>query len=87
VRLKLELHQEKSKIGNLSGGVDFVGFRNFYYFRLLRKRSIKGMELKIRLYNNKEISRDKIEEIFQGWKAHSDLSNNYNLLCKITKNP
>ncbi|PIN94958.1 hypothetical protein COU53_01510 [Candidatus Pacearchaeota archaeon CG10_big_fil_rev_8_21_14_0_10_30_48] len=39
-RLKLELHPDKSKIINLSKGIDFVGFRNFYYFRLLRKRNI-----------------------------------------------
>ena len=28
--LRLELHQEKSKIISLSRGIDFVGFRNFY---------------------------------------------------------
>ena len=37
--LKLELHPEKSKIVLLGGGVDFVGFRNFYQFKLLRKRN------------------------------------------------
>jgi len=31
--LKLELHQEKSRILPLSRGIDFVGFRNFYYVR------------------------------------------------------
>ena len=36
--LKLELHLDKSKIISLSHGVDFVGFRNFYHFKLLRKR-------------------------------------------------
>ena len=38
--LKLELHQDKSKVIPLSRGIDFVGFRNFYFFRLLRKRNI-----------------------------------------------
>ncbi len=41
--LKLELHPEKSYISSLSRGIDFVGFRNFYYFRLLRKRNIKNI--------------------------------------------
>ena len=32
-KLKLELHPQKSRITNLSRGIDFVGFRNFYYFK------------------------------------------------------
>ncbi len=31
--LKLELNQQKSKIFSLSRGVDFVGFRIFYYIQ------------------------------------------------------
>ena len=29
-----------------SKGIDFVGFRNFYFFRLTRKRSVRKMYLK-----------------------------------------
>ncbi len=46
-KLKLELHPDKSKIINLSKGIDFVGFRNFYNYKLLRKRNITNMERKI----------------------------------------
>ena len=35
--LKLELHPDKSRVIPLSRGIDFVGFRNFYHFRLLRR--------------------------------------------------
>ncbi|MDA3836055.1 MAG: RNA-directed DNA polymerase [Nanoarchaeota archaeon] len=42
-KLKLELHPDKSKIINLSRGVDFGGFRNFYYYKLLRKRNIRSI--------------------------------------------
>jgi RNA-directed DNA polymerase len=45
-KLSLELHPDKSKIINFSKGVDFVGFRNFYYYRLLRKRNRKSMKNK-----------------------------------------
>ncbi|MFC1682443.1 RNA-directed DNA polymerase, partial [Nanoarchaeota archaeon] len=38
-KLKLELHPDKSQVISLSKGIDFVGFRNFYYFKLLRKRN------------------------------------------------
>lgn len=39
--LILELHSEKSKIVPLAKGIDFVGFRNFYHYKLLRARNIR----------------------------------------------
>ena len=44
--LKIELHKDKSKTISLSKGIDFVGFRNFYYFRVLRKRNIRRIKVK-----------------------------------------
>ncbi len=86
-KLKLELHPDKSKIISLSKGVDFVGFRNFYYFKLPRKRNVKNMEHKIKLFNNGKISYEKFFEIFQGWSAYSSWANNetivHNLMKKI----
>lgn len=70
-KLKLELHTDKSRVINLSGGIDFIGFRNFYYFKLIRKRNIKNMERKIRLFNQNEIFYEKFFEIFQGWNAYA----------------
>ena len=70
-KLKLELHPDKSKIINLSKGVDFVGFRNFYYFKLLRKRNIKNIERKIKLFFEEKISEEKFFEILQGWCAYA----------------
>ena len=81
--LKLELHQEKSRIISLSKGIDFVGFRNFYYFKLLRKRNVKNMKRKIERYFNGEISRDKILESFQGWNAYAKWANSYKLRNKL----
>lgn len=81
--LKLELHPDKSRIIPLSRGVDFVGFRNFYYFKLLRKRNIKKMKLKISLYQENRINSEKFEEIFQGWKAYANLANSYSLINEI----
>jgi len=79
-KLKLELHPDKSRIINLSRGIDFVGFRNFYYFKLLRKRNIKNMQIKINLFYNKKISLEDFIEFFQGWNAYANWSNDYSLL-------
>jgi retron-type reverse transcriptase len=81
--LKLELHPDKSKIISLSKGVDFVGFRNFYYFRLLRKRNLKNMKRKVESFSKGEISREKMAEIFQGWNAYAKWVNSYKVREKV----
>jgi len=82
-QLKLELHPEKSKIISLSKGIDFVGFRNFYHYRLLRKRNIKNMIRKIELFNEDQISYEKFFEIFQGWNAYAKWADVLNTREKI----
>ncbi len=81
--LKLELHPDKSKIISLSKGIDFVGFKNFYYFKLLRKRNLKNMERKISLFLEDEISINKMAEILQGWNAYAKWADSFNLRKRI----
>ncbi|MFH1503415.1 MAG: RNA-directed DNA polymerase [Candidatus Diapherotrites archaeon] len=81
--LKLELHSDKSKVINISKGVNFVGFRNFYNYKLLRKRNIHNMRMKINLFNKKEISYKELFDSFQGWNAYAKWGNNYNLTKKL----
>lgn len=81
--LKLALHRDKSKIIFIPRGVDFVGFRIFYHFKLLRKRNIKNMKRKIQQFINREISEEKILESFQGWNAYARWANSYNLRKQI----
>ena len=85
-KLKLELHKDKSKIVSLSCGIDFVGFRNFYHFKLLRKRNIRKMINKVQKYKSKEISKEKILEIFQGWQAHAKWSDSFKLRKLAVRN-
>lgn len=85
-KLKLNLHPNKSRIVNLSRGVDFVGFRNFYYYKLLRKRNINNMKRKIKLFNEYKLDYSKFLETFQGWQAYAGWSNSYKLTDKLIKN-
>ena len=39
--LKIELHQDKSKIYPINRGINFLGFRNFYYHKILKKNKRK----------------------------------------------
>ncbi|MDO8623403.1 MAG: hypothetical protein Q7R52_04095, partial [archaeon] len=84
-RLKLELHSDKSRIVNLSNGVDFIGFRNFYYFKLLRKRNLKNMIRKIRSYNKGELNYEKFFEVFRGWGAYADLGDSERAIHKLMR--
>jgi len=81
--LKIELHPQKSKVIPLSKGLDFIGFRNFYHFRLLRKRNIRKINLNLCEFTQGKISKEKMFEIFQGWNAYAKWANTYNLRKKL----
>ncbi len=76
-KLKIELHPDKSRVIPLSKGIDFVGFRNFYYFKLLRKRNLKNMLSKVEKYKEGKISKEKLLEIFQGWQAYGKWADSF----------
>ncbi len=84
-KLKLELHPDKSKILSSSNGIDFVGFRNFWHYRLLRKRNINKILVKINLYKQGELGKEQLLESFQGWNAYAKWANSYKLRKKIIK--
>lgn len=84
-KLNLELHPQKSKISHLSRGIDFVGFRNFYHYKLLRKRNISKILKKIKDYKEGRITKEKILESFQGWNAYAKWANSFKLRKEIVK--
>lgn len=84
-KLKLELHPDKSKIISLSRGIDFVGFKNFYHFKLLRKRSIKKMRNATELFSQCAITYMGMTEIFQGWQAHAKWAHTFKLRKRIAQ--
>ena len=83
--LKIELHTDKSRIISLSQGVDFVGFRNLAYFRLLRKRNTKKMRKKIELFRQGKKEFRSLFESYQGWQAHANWASSYKLRNKIKR--
>lgn len=84
-KLKLELHPDKSRIIPLSKGIDFVGFRNYYYFRLLRKRNLRNIMKKIKEFKNNILSYEKLLESFNGWHAYAKWANSHNLFTRLIK--
>jgi len=87
--LKLELHKDKSKVVKLEKGIGFLGYRIFYYYKLLRKRNLryfkKKFEKMLKDYENKLISYDKIIESVNGWLAYAEGGDTYKLRNNILK--
>lgn len=81
--INLELHADKSKIIPLERGVNLLGFRVFYYHKLLNIRNISKMERKLIILRDKfikgKINYDKVYSIFEGWLAYARHANTHKL--------
>lgn len=84
-QLKLCLHPHKSRIISLYRGVDFIGFRNYKKWKLLRKRNIRNMRRKIGLYYEGKICFETIFDSFCGWNAYSLWADSYILREEMKK--
>jgi len=88
-KLRLELHPDKSRIVLLKQGIGFLGFRIFYYHRLLKKKNIRRFRSNLALlclnYDLKLADYDKIYDFLEGWLAYSRYANAYNLKTNILK--
>lgn len=85
-KLKLELHQDKTRLIPLSKPIPFVGFRVFYHYKLLKKFNRKNIQRKLNKYYNlyleNKINYDKIYESSQGSFIYMKHANTYNLRIK-----
>ena len=81
--LKLELHPDKSRIFSLAKGTAFLGYRIFYYYKLLRKSNLRkfqrNFERKIRLYELGAKSYDSLWGSLEGWFGYAMWANTYRL--------
>ena len=84
-QLRLELHPQKSSVIPLSKGIDFVGFRKFYYFTLIRKRNIRKMQKRVYALKNSEMSYWSLMHSYQGWQAYAKWANSFNLRKEILR--
>jgi len=87
-KIKLELHPQKTKIIILSTGINFLGFRIFYYHKLLKKSNLEHAKRRffdfIENYDKKEMNYDKLYNSMEGWIAYVKYANTYKLRNKIS---
>nr|AQS34912.1 hypothetical protein [uncultured archaeon] len=89
MNLRLELHKDKSKIFPMYKGVNFLGFKIFYHYKLARKRNViqflKRLKKLENMYCNGEISREKVVESVEGWFAYVMWGNTFKLRGKLAE--
>ncbi|MFH1425414.1 MAG: reverse transcriptase domain-containing protein [archaeon] len=88
-RLKIELHPNKSHVLNLRRGINFLGFRIFYYHKLVRKSNLKNFERKFNnlkiLFGEGLIGRGEALEFLEGWLAYCSHANTYKYRRHLVK--
>jgi len=84
--LDLELNQ-KTDIFPASQGIDFLGYRIWQKYRLLRKASVKKMKRKLKAFQQKyamgQVDIEKIRQSLMSWLGHVSHCNSYNLRKKL----
>ncbi len=85
--LSLELHPDKTKIFHLNRGVEFLGFKVYLHFRLLKRRNKRMFQRRLKdiyfIYDNKKMDYDSIYNFMEGWIAYARLANTYKLRKSI----
>ena len=87
--IKLALHPEKSKIIPLRAGINFLGYRIFYSYKLLKKSNKKLIANRIRnlveAFNYGVIAKRELYESLNGWNAYAMHANTYKLRSQMLK--
>ena len=85
--IKLKFHPKKVNIFPVRLGVDFLGYRIFRDYRLIRKstvkRFIRNVNRKIKRHNLDLISFDKLLESFNSWEAYMAYRKSYKLRSSL----
>jgi len=89
-KLDLELHPNKSQILKLEKGIKFLGFRIFYYHKLLKKSNMRHFERKLCqmkiMFEEGLLNREQIVEKLEGWLAYASNGDTYKYRKYIIKN-
>ena len=85
--LKIELHPDKTKIIPLRAGVQLLGFRAFYHFRILKKSNVRRVFGRLALFREKyaagEIEQSRILLSNSGWTGFAMMGSTYKLRQKV----
>lgn len=88
-KLKLELHPKKANVFPINGGIDFLGYRIYGSYRLLRKSTVKRFIKRTKIYQEKLkndlISEEKFNQSLQSWLAYAKFAHSWQLRKSLSK--
>jgi len=88
-KLALTLHPKKANIFPVRTDIDFLGYRIFGNYRLLRKSTVKRFIKRTRMYqkilNKKFISEEKFNNSLQSWLAYAKFGNSWRLRKNLSE--
>jgi retron-type reverse transcriptase len=86
-KLSISLHPDKTRIRELNRGIDFVGFRIFFYHKLLRVKNIRKCTSRFtglrNEYDLKHSSLESLEQSFAGWNGYAKQAQTHKLQMKM----
>ncbi len=86
--IKLELHPQKSKVIPLHKGVNMLGFRILYNYKLPKKSNIRRIEHRIKtfigMHGEGIMRKEEILEKINGWYAYAVHGDTYKLRRRMT---
>lgn len=87
--IQLELHPEKSKVVPLCKGINLLGFRIFYNYKLPKKSNVRLIQNRISyfidLHRDAIISKEEIMKRMEGWNAYAIHGNTFNLRRRMSR--
>ena len=88
-KLRLQLHPLKTKVIQLGNALTFLGFREFYHHKLLKKSNQRKMSYRLEEltdeYHSQTASYDDLYDFLEGWIAYAKNANSSRLRKKITR--
>jgi retron-type reverse transcriptase len=89
-KLKLELNKNKTKVVKANQGVDFLGFKIFYFYRFVLKKNSQIFKKRLARLQNEyasgSLDAKKLSTIIQGWISYASFGNSYNLRKRLLSN-
>lgn len=88
--LRLRMHKNKSRVYTISDGVDFLGYRIFPEYMLVRKRIVKQYRKKLKKmaedYSKGEIALADVTCSIQSWIGHVRHADSYRIRTELFSN-
>lgn len=86
-KLYLQLHSTKTRIIPLTQGIPFLGFRIFYYHKLVRKSNLRKIKQllaeALQGYHEGGVDAQQVWELFYGWSAYALHGSTYALRNRL----